>query len=276
MLKLKTFKKILRKSQEELKETLTNFIKAKGYKPVIGDGFLYAMGDIPILLVAHMDTVHRSKPTEIYCDEEQKVIWSPQGIGGDDRCGVYIIMRLLEAGYKPYVLFLEDEEIGCVGAKKCTKVLKAPKVKFIIEVDRRGSDDCVFYDCFNPDFTKYIESFGFEYATGTYSDICELSFDWGIASVNLSAGYYNEHTFYEYIKLDDMEKTFNRITEILKDDEFNFTYFEYDEIGFNSKNNLNSLKDLDDEDYYLKSTEEYGYLDDHGKWHWYEDERKAS
>ena len=29
--------------------------------------------------------------------------------------------------------------------------------KAIFQLDRCGSDDCVFYDCDNPDFTKYVE-----------------------------------------------------------------------------------------------------------------------
>lgn len=267
MVKLKTFKRILKKSQSELKATLTSFLTAKNYKPTIGDGFVYGKGTIPILLVAHMDTVHIKEPTNIFYDDVYKVMWSPEGIGGDDRCGVYLIMRLLEDGYRPHVLFLEDEELGCVGAEKCVEVLRKPKVKFIIEVDRRGKDDCVFYDCFNTDFMEYIQKFGFKEAEGTYSDICVLSKVWDIASVNLSVGYYNEHTKYEYINLEEMKDTYNRVADILKDDINNSIFFDYDEIiypniGQQQYPVLNSS-------YY----DDYGFVDDNGKWHWYSDEK---
>ena len=32
----------------------------------------------------------------------------------------------------------------------------------MIELDRRGKNDCVFYDCYCPDFIEYVEQFGFE------------------------------------------------------------------------------------------------------------------
>ena len=96
MIELKTFKKILRKNQNDLKQLLEMYLKIQKYEPIVGDGFVYATGDIPILLVAHMDTVHINIPSQIYWDQFQKVVWSPQGIGGDDRCGVFMILKLLE------------------------------------------------------------------------------------------------------------------------------------------------------------------------------------
>lgn len=248
MAKLEAFKNILNHSQEDLKIVLENFLESHGYKPTIGDGFLYAKGTIPILLVAHMDTVHKQKIKDIFYDEEQEILWSPQGIGGDDRCGVYIICKILGEKHRPHVLFLEDEEKGGVGAKKCVQTLKAPNVRYMIEIDRRGSDDCVFYRCDNEKFTEYVESFGFEKAIGTYTDIVDLSKEWKIASVNVSAGYYNEHTLQEYICYDDVLKTSERIVDMLKDDDK--TYWQYIEKKYVSysygdkKNDINKNKAL--------------------------------
>lgn len=225
MAKLETLKKILKQSQSDLKLILIDYLAEKSYKPVIGDGFIYAKGDIPILLIAHLDTVHTTPPKQIFYDDDEKIMWSPDGIGGDDRCGIYIICKILEEGYEPHILFLEDEEKGCIGAGKCLQVLKAPKVRYMVEIDRRGSDDCVFYSCDNPKFTEYIESFGFETAIGSCSDISKLSPEWKIASVNVSAGYYNEHTKQEYISISDMEKTYARIMDML--DDTDNTYYEF-------------------------------------------------
>lgn len=253
MIELKVFKKILRKTQPELKQILEMYLKIKKYEPIVGDGFVYATGDIPILLVAHMDTVHLTIPYQIFFDPFQKVLWSPQGIGGDDRCGVFMILKLLEK-YKPYVLFTEDEEKGGVGAVKAVNQILKPDVKFIIEIDRRGSDDCVFYDCDNHKFQDYIESFGFETAIGTFSDICTLSDEWDIASVNLSSGYYNEHTKGEYINLKDMEKTLERVSKILEDEDSE--YYDYERYVY-VYNNKNQYED------------DYGYIDENGHWHWW-------
>lgn len=101
------------------------------------DGYIYAKGDIPIMLVAHMDTVHTKDVKEIYVSDYGNIT-SPQGIGGDDRCGIYMITQLLHK--KPYVLFTENEEIGCRGAKQFAKDYNDPntslpkaEVKYIIE-----------------------------------------------------------------------------------------------------------------------------------------------
>ena len=213
---LENFKKILRMKQQDLKLTCLKYLLEKKYNIEYGDGYLYGEGDIPVMLVAHLDTVHREIPYQIYYDNEQDVMWSPQGIGGDDRCGIYSIMKILET-YKPHVLFLEDEEKGCIGAGKAVERLYAPDVNFIIELDRRGINDCVFYDCGNKKFQEYIETFGFETKQGSFTDIVELSDAWQIASVNLSIGYFDEHTYSETIHIKLMEATINKVKNIIQD-----------------------------------------------------------
>lgn len=276
MINLDTFKKILRCTQPELKETVQQFLTTKGFKPVVGDGFVYAKGEIPILLVAHLDTVHKQIPTDIYYDSEQDVMWSPQGIGGDDRCGVYIILKILE-NFKPYVLFTEDEEKGCIGATKTVSTIIQPDVKFIVEVDRRGSDDCVFYDCDNKDFQAYIETFGFKTAIGTYSDIVTLSDEWEIASVNLSSGYYREHTTNEIIKINELEETYNRLKDILLDDENNKISFDYQKKKYIPQAPYKPEKaSKKKKKYRYGDGEEYedgwGYIGKDGNYHFWEDE----
>lgn len=58
--------KILQMSQAELKNHLDRHLQECGYSTVNKKGFLYAPGVTPVLLVAHLDTVHREKP-EIIC-----------------------------------------------------------------------------------------------------------------------------------------------------------------------------------------------------------------
>ena len=114
-----TFEEILRMKQEELLKALNKYLNRVGYcnKILCTDKYLFAKGDINIMLVAHLDTVHKDVPT-VYYDKEKKVLWSPDGIGGDDRCGVYAILEILKE-YKPYILFTTDEEKG---RKRCYSV----------------------------------------------------------------------------------------------------------------------------------------------------------
>jgi len=228
---------LLRLTQDELKQELYKILIKKNMHPTSEDGFIYAKGDIPVLLVAHMDTVFPESPKELVYKEKQDKLYNPNGgLGGDDRCGIYAILALLKK-YHPHILFTEDEEIGCVGAEKTVQKLPAPNVKYIIEFDRRGKNDCVFYECGNKEFISYIETFGFKEAYGTYSDISVLGSAWNIASVNLSVGYYNEHTYDEYIIFNELLKTIKRAENMLKD-VTKAPYFDYQEITYNSNYNF--------------------------------------
>ena len=145
---------------------------------------------------------------------------SPQGIGGDDRCGVYALVKSYELSpVKPYLLFTTDEETGAKGAKTFVKCLdqlpELKELKLIIEIDRRGRNDAVYYDCDNPDIEEYINSKGFVTDYGTFSDISVIAPALGIAAVNLSSGYYNAHQLHEYINRAELEATITKVVEIV-------------------------------------------------------------
>ena len=227
---MKEFKRILKMDQETLKNYVYRKISAM-YSDVENHGqYVYAKGDIPIMLVAHLDTVHKMAPQQILFDKYSGLMWSPQGIGGDDRCGVFGLLAVARKGLRPHLLFTTDEEIGGRGARAFVLNHQNLDVdlKYMIEMDRRGSQDCVFYDCGNNDFIQYVESFGFTENYGTYSDISTLSPQYDVASVNLSSGYYNEHTSSEYINVNHMFRTINKIIKMLKN-EPKAPYFDYKE-----------------------------------------------
>ena len=161
-------------------------------EPVCKSGFLYAEGTVPVLLVAHLDTVHTHRPDIICCSEDGRYLMSPYGIGGDDRAGVYMILMLMRECHC-HILFCEDEELGGVGARKFTNSKLRPEVNYIVELDRRGRNDAVFYHCDNPDFTEFVCSFGFKENSGSFSDISVVAPHLKTAAVNISAGYFNEH-----------------------------------------------------------------------------------
>lgn len=206
-------------NQQQLLVLMTKYLRKHKYKVTATKQYILAEGELPVCLVAHLDTVEKKPPTDIYFDKEQGVMWSPQLLGSDDRAGVYAIIQIIEAGYKPHVIFTTDEEIGALGAAALvTQKPDCPleNLKAIFQLDRRGSDDCVFYDCDNPDFTKYVESFGFKEAYGSFSDISIIAPAWGVAAANLSVGYYLEHSNAEYLKCNELENTIKKVENILK------------------------------------------------------------
>lgn len=197
-------------------------------KAVVCQGqYILVPGDLPILLVAHLDTVHKTPVKHICQSEDGLILMSPEGIGGDDRCGVYALVTLYDSAPKegkPWLLFTCDEETGAHGAYQFSEDffdgLLPPdiaRLKLLIELDRKGERDAVYYECENPDLENYITSKGFETAWGSFSDISVLAPDLGIAAVNLSVGYYNAHTQHEYINLRHLESTITRVKGILRD-----------------------------------------------------------
>lgn len=223
---LNKFKAILRKPQDKLKDYLLNELLTLGYSPIERDGFLYAEGTVPVMLVAHMDTVHIKAPRTI--NNADGVLSSPNGIGGDDRCGIYMILEIIKEN-KCTVLFTEDEEIGCVGAEKFAKsdIVDEVQINYIVEFDRRGHEDAVFYDCANDEFEKFILSTGyFKTAIGSFSDISTIAPILGVAAVNLSCGYYGAHTNKETIKLAEMERITEEAIKLIQTPTQSFEYIE--------------------------------------------------
>ena len=211
---VKNLKEILQMSQEELKSHLEGVLQEKGYHTQNRKGYLYAPGKVPVLLVAHLDTVHTMKPDIICFSEDGRFVMSPQGIGGDDRCGVYMILQIIQDA-RCHVLFCEDEETGGNGARAFTRSRLRVNVNYIVEMDRRGNNDAVFYQCDNPDFTDFILSYGFEEKTGSFSDISVVAPHLEAAAVNISAGYYNKHRPHECIDMLAVENNIQRIKQMV-------------------------------------------------------------
>ena len=242
----KSFINICKLPQKTLKLFLIDEL-AKHYPEtdiVTDDGFIFVPGSIPFAVTAHMDTVHKELIEDFYDyrkEMDEHILSSPQGIGGDDRCGIFMILKLLEAGFRPTVIFCEDEEMGCIGSDKFTKhedlVKKLSECNYIIELDRKGSKDAVFYECDNEEFTNYIvTTTGYTEEWGSCSDISYLAPAAGIAAVNLSCGYYNPHQTKEYVNYTEMMNTVEVVKKLLKDKDVK--QFEYvDAYRFHSKFN---------------------------------------
>ena len=220
---MKTLEDFLRPTQEGLFNRLRE--KYRETAVAKSGGFLLIPGEAPILLVAHLDTVHKEPVRTICRSEGGNILMSPQGIGGDDRCGVYGIVKVHEASaVKPWLLFTCDEETGGHGAHAfCDAYMdgELPEglnaLKMVIELDRRGRNDAVYYDCDNPEFEEYIKGKGFQTNFGSFSDISIIAPILGAAAANLSCGYYNAHTLHEYINRRQLKATVRKVVEMVSD-----------------------------------------------------------
>lgn len=177
-----------------------------------------------VCIVAHIDTVFdsdRRSPLIIY-DREKGLVSSPDGLGSDDRAGVYVALKLFNSipePYKPFVLLTDFEEIGGYGAQEACDIFKEElkDVTMFIELDRKGEDDAVFYNGEPQDFIDYITFFGFKKDTGSFSDISYLCPGLERCGVNLSIGYYHQHSKHEYLDINAMETTIDKVKAVLVD-----------------------------------------------------------
>ena len=261
---MKKFKDFCCMTQEGVKKYMTKYLTSNKYEVINEDGFLYAKGDIPVLLVAHMDTVHKERCLNVI--RVGNKFSSPQGIGGDDRCGIFIIANLIKK-YHCSVLLLEDEEIGTIGARKFTKTdyINNLDVNFMIEFDRKGNNDAVFYSCDNKDFTNHVlDNTGYKFAIGSWTDISVLMPASKLCGVNLSCGYYNPHTLDEYVNYDEMLDTISAAEGLIMAE--CEKPFEYVAKTYQSSNYSSNFRSYGSDDYgYYRYYNTDGYLNDNEK-----------
>ncbi|PUU99061.1 hypothetical protein DCD76_18615, partial [Acinetobacter baumannii] len=120
----------------------------KGKTLISKGNFILVRGQAPVMLVAHLDTVHEEPVRDICTSADGNIAMSPQGIGGDDRCGCFALVRIFRAAQiKPWLLFTCNEEVGgrgahqfCISHSQHLLPKELDSLKFIIELDRKGSN----------------------------------------------------------------------------------------------------------------------------------------
>jgi len=175
-----------------------------------------------VVLVAHIDTVHDDEHArEVVINETARTLWSPQGLGADDRAGVWAVLTLFNSvpePLRPIILLTDLEECGGHGAQEAANMYndQLSMATFLVELDRKGDRECVFYNTEPPEFVDYIETFGFSRNKGKFSDISIISPAVNRCGVNLSIGYHHAHTRNEYLDLTHMGNTISALPVLLK------------------------------------------------------------
>ncbi|CUU70963.1 peptidase T-like protein [Campylobacter hyointestinalis subsp. hyointestinalis] len=214
---------LLLNNQDELMDYIINFIrKSNKYHSVTDvNGGVLALpkgaNKYPLICI-HLDTINTHKKAKLKPDDliidgdiislntKAKAVC----LGGDDRAGVYIALQLIKAK-KPFAFgFFKDEEVGCHGSSSLSSYINSlDNVTAFIGLDRRGADEVATYGYDNKELINIFESKGYIEAVGSVTDASNLSTlsDKGLACVNLSVGYYNEHTNKEILNNTAMNRT---------------------------------------------------------------------
>lgn len=186
-----------------------------------------------VLLVAHADTVWQG--LDIKLDFKNGVFSSAQkhqrikitgdnwtrykhgvGIGADDRAGCFLASQYINSGHS--ILITSGEESGCIASRHLMKQVRWNEIiadhNFVIQFDRRGSNDVVFYDVATKDFASFITAeTKYTPRAGSYTDIRVLCDD--VCGVNISCGYYKEHDADETLNVSEMMNTYRVVRNLL-------------------------------------------------------------
>ena len=195
----------------------------------MGNIFNLNIKDAPVLS-SHMDTVedvikdsHLMKYVRIYEDPEYGKYLRGYGvIGGDDKCGIFIILSLLKKYHnKLNFIFSVNEEHGMTGIKAVVDDQKFDNVTYGIVLDRRGAGDIICVDknygtkLFEDELKRVGTNFGYKPAAGASSDAGYIAEK--VSCANLSVGYYNPHTKKEFVILEDMKNAMDYTENIISE-----------------------------------------------------------
>lgn len=185
-------------------------------------GYIHKDKGIRPLIVCHLDTCNHSyqlQAHDIIFDEINLIYSLAKGskatcLGGDDRVGVFLALKLLSRGVIADFLFTCDEEIGGIGAKEFALDYYTYDLSHscFIEIDRRGINHIATYGYDNDELEKLID---LPIEQGSYTDICDICSATGIAGYNIGCGYYNQHTIKEYININDVDRCYRQLLTIL-------------------------------------------------------------
>ena len=173
--------------------------------------------DVYPCIASHMDTVHDIVDDfRIFYHDDKKdgnriltagANGKQLGIGGDDKCGIYACLYMLESLDVCKAIFFTKEEVGLIGSSTIDHE-HFTNIGYIIQLDRWGASDfiCKYsgdYTVSDEFLTKALEpmkQYGYKEQSGLITDSINL---WdnsiGVSCVNVSCGYYQHHSASEYI-----------------------------------------------------------------------------
>lgn len=190
---------------------------------------LKSSNDIKPMLCVHLDTIndasHKAPKQSdfVFNPKDNTIRLSKKSklscVGGDDRCGVFIIMTYFyELIQKYHIGFFCDEEVGGIGSEQASKLINDDySISCFIGLDRKGSDEVATYGYDNEELIEAFVSLGYKEAYGTFTDASNLASTGTVACLNISVGYNNEHTKKEVIHTDVLEKTAQALLNVTLD-----------------------------------------------------------
>ena len=169
-------------------------------------------------LACHLDQVQTLHSDDFEVREEEGKLygWSEknqqrEGLGADDKNGIYVCLRCLKDCPRLKVFMAVGEEKGCIGSNRADMAFFADSL-YVIEPDRRGGEEPSVVlrgiPCASEGFVEalQLEANGYILGEGMTSDILALTLNGvDVSCINLPAGYHNPHKDDEYTVVEELE-----------------------------------------------------------------------
>lgn len=163
-------------------------------------------------VVAHLDQVQENHAKDFKCLETEEVIigfskkrLQQQGLGADDKVGIWIGLKCLQRFDAIKLAYFVGEETGCIGSDACDMTF-FDDCRFVIQCDRRGHEDLVteisWTQLCSKEFLDDIRywKFGYRECIGLMTDVETLkNRGLAVSCINMSCGYYKPHTDQEFV-----------------------------------------------------------------------------
>jgi len=214
--------------EDQMITYLTSILEEKGYshyQDTIGNIYV-TKGDSELYpcFVSHIDTVHRINNDLIVIENENgnlsgqcSVTGDPSGIGGDDKCGVYLCLEMLDEHEAVKVAFFVREEYGMIGSKEADPEF-FKDVKYAIQFDSPEGDSMsltlrgqYLFDT-SSEFGKIVSPILIErgitkWQHHPYTDAYQLLTKFDFPCLNIAAGYHQYHSPDEYVVPSEVENS---------------------------------------------------------------------
>ena len=171
-------------------------------------------------IVAHMDSVHplvggyELIQRGDYITAFDSHTMRQTGIGGDDKCGVYIALRCMAELPACKVAFFVDEERGCVGSGQA-EMSFFNDCRYVLQADRRGNSDFITTASgvklsskkFQKALRPILPIYGYKPTTGMMTDVMALKQNGlNVSCANFSCGYHRPHSADECVCISEVER----------------------------------------------------------------------
>ena len=188
-------------------------------------------------LACHLDQVQKlhSDDFEVRQVDDMLYGWSEQnqqreGLGADDKNGIYICLRCLETCPLLKVFMSVGEEKGCIGSNRADMSFFHDSL-YVLEPDCKEGEEIHVnlrgIPCASEDFIEALkaEENGYIITDGKTSDILALTLNGiGVSCANIPAGYHQPHKDDEYTIISELEHSLAYISNFITNENRRFPY----------------------------------------------------